>query len=164
MTTTEPQPGIVDAHHHLWDLSMFPYAWLRRDAPPRPFGDHSAIKRDYLPADYRRDSADLGIVETVHVEAAPGAADPAAETRWLEAQADTAGLPDASVAHIDLLAPTLDRDLNLLMGNRRLRGVRVGIAWRDRSPWRFAPGRGWRWMIASVPAQRGWRERACPST
>ncbi len=121
---------------------MFPYAWLRKDAPPRPFGDHSAIKQDYLPADYRRDSAGLGIVETVHVEAAPGAADPAAETRWLEALADSAGLPDASVAHIDLLAPTLDRDLELLMANGRLRGVRVGIAWRDRSPWRFAAGPG----------------------
>jgi predicted TIM-barrel fold metal-dependent hydrolase len=63
---------IVDAHHHLWDLSGGPlyYPWLQ-DATPHEFflGDYAKLKRDYLPADYRRDSAGLGIVKTVHVEA-----------------------------------------------------------------------------------------------
>ena len=47
---------IIDAHHHL-DLDRNYYPWLC-DPEPIPFryGDYSALKRSYLPADYRRDA------------------------------------------------------------------------------------------------------------
>ena len=46
---------IVDAHQHFWDLERNHLPWLC-DEPMIPFryGDYSAIRRDYLPADYLR--------------------------------------------------------------------------------------------------------------
>ena len=48
---------IVDAHQHFWDLDRNYLPWLC-DQPPIPFryGDYGALRRNYLPADYRRDS------------------------------------------------------------------------------------------------------------
>jgi predicted TIM-barrel fold metal-dependent hydrolase len=155
-----PIDGIVDAHHHLWDLARLPYPWLRPEAPPRPFGDHSPIKRDYLPRDYRRDTRGIGVAASVHVEAAPGATDPAAETAWLEGLRISHGVPDASIAHIDMSSQSIARDLDAIFSHTNVRGVRTGIAWRAFSPWRFARGpeisrtSGFRDGIAEI-ARRG---------
>ena len=48
---------IIDAHQHFWDLDRNYLPWLK-DEPPIKFryGDYSALKRNYLPADYRADS------------------------------------------------------------------------------------------------------------
>lgn len=91
---------IVDAHHHLWDLGQNPYPWLQ-DPQQIPFryGDYSAIKRNYLPADYRRDSAGFNIVRTVHMEAEWERSDPAAETRWLTTINAEHGFPNAFIGH-----------------------------------------------------------------
>ena len=50
--------AIVDAHHHVWDPTRNYHPWLC-DEPPIPFryGDYSAIRAPYLPADYRADAA-----------------------------------------------------------------------------------------------------------
>ena len=49
---------LIDAHHHLWDLAQAKHPNLV-GAPRHDFfmGDNSAIRRDYLPDDYRRDAA-----------------------------------------------------------------------------------------------------------
>lgn len=134
--------GIVDAHHHLWDLSRFPYPWLRPGALPRPFGDQSQIMRNYLPADYRRDTSGIQISATVHVEAGTGSADAAAETIWLNEVRANDGIAVASIAHIDPASPTVTRDLDAICAQPGIRGVRVGIAWRADSLWHFASGPG----------------------
>jgi predicted TIM-barrel fold metal-dependent hydrolase len=139
-TASVPDTGIVDAHHHLWDLKRFPYPWLKPDAPPRPFGDHSSIKRDYLPDDYRYDTDGLRIVASVHVEAASGAADPGGESAWLEEMRISHGVPSASIAHADPAASALARDLDAICRSPGVRGVRAGIAWRADSRWKFAAG------------------------
>ncbi|MCM0021984.1 MAG: amidohydrolase family protein, partial [Tagaea sp.] len=126
------------AHHHLWDLRRFPYPWLRPGSAPRPFGDHTPIMRDYLPEDYRRDTRGAGVSASVHVEAAPGADDPSAESAWLGTLG--AGAPAASVAHIDPASPSVAADLEAIRAHTGVRGVRAGIAWRADSPWRFAAG------------------------
>ena len=53
-----PPLPIIDAHQHFWDLDRNYLPWLR-DHPPIAFryGDYSALRRNYLPADYHRDSA-----------------------------------------------------------------------------------------------------------
>ncbi|MDA0226264.1 MAG: amidohydrolase, partial [Proteobacteria bacterium] len=93
---------IVDAHHHLWQLAGGPlhYPWLQ-DATPHEFflGDYSALKRDYLPADYRRDALGQGVVKTVHVEAECSRSKQVEETDWLTALHAEHGLPNAIVAH-----------------------------------------------------------------
>jgi len=93
---------IIDAHHHLWQLSGGPlyYPWLQ-DAQPHDFflGDYGLLKRNYLPPDYRRDAAGHSIVKTVHVEAECSRDQQVAETRWLMQISAQYGMPQAIVAH-----------------------------------------------------------------
>ena len=57
MAEAEPF-AFVDAHHHLWDLDRLYYGWLT-DKPfdGHPSGDYSAIKKNYLPTDLKREGA-----------------------------------------------------------------------------------------------------------
>lgn len=90
---------IVDAHQHFWDPQRNHYPWLS-DTRMIPFryGDYSALKRCYLPADYHADCAGHRVVATVHVEAEWDPRDPVGETRWLSALRDTTGLPTVAIA------------------------------------------------------------------
>jgi predicted TIM-barrel fold metal-dependent hydrolase len=133
---------LIDGHHHLWDLARMPYAWLRPEAPPRPFGDHTPIKRNFLPADYRAATSGLNIAASVHVEAMPGAADPAAESAWLDDIRPGDGIVAASIAHLDPRSLDLDAALDALARHPTVRGIRTGIAFRANSPWRFASAAG----------------------
>lgn len=90
---------LVDAHHHLWDLARNYYPWLSDHPEPFFLGPYDALKRNYLPDDYRRDAAGHNVVGTVHVEAEWDRADQVGETRWLSSQAQAAGFPTAIVAH-----------------------------------------------------------------
>jgi predicted TIM-barrel fold metal-dependent hydrolase len=87
---------IIDAHHHIWDLAANRHPWLQEE-PPIPFryGDYRALRRDYMPADFRRDAAAQNVVATVYMEAEHDPADPLRETRWVHAVAARDGLPDA---------------------------------------------------------------------
>lgn len=93
---------IVDAHQHFWDLRRNYHPWLC-DAEPIPFryGDYSAIRRTYMPPDYRADIGPNRVVASVHVEAEWERSDPVAETRWLETVAAAHGLPSAIVGHAE---------------------------------------------------------------
>ena len=120
----EPKLRIVDPHQHFWDLSRKDYPWLC-DAPiPFRYGDYGAIRRNYLPPDYRRDSAAFEVVKTVHVEAEFDPRRPLAETAWLETVQAEHGLPSACVAQA-----WLDRDdvAEVLAGqavHKIVRGIR----------------------------------------
>jgi len=116
---------IVDPHQHFWDLGRNYYPWLCDPRPvPFRYGDYTALKRNYLPADYKRDSGALNIVKTVHIEAWWDPNDPAGETRWLEELAQETGYPHACVA----AAPFMRDDIgNVLAAHARhtlTRGVR----------------------------------------
>lgn len=97
---------IIDAHQHFWDVERNYLPWLADD-PPIPFryGDYSALKRNYLPADYRRDSADFNIVGTVFIDTEWDPSDPIGETRWVHDLAERDGLPSVMVGQA-----WLDRD------------------------------------------------------
>jgi predicted TIM-barrel fold metal-dependent hydrolase len=94
---------IVDAHQHFWDLDRNYLPWLC-DQPRASFryGDYSALRRNYLPADYFRDSARHDVVMSVYVETEWDPADPVGETRWLQEIARDAGFPHAIVAQARL--------------------------------------------------------------
>ncbi len=89
---------IVDPHQHFWDLRNY-YPWLSDKPMAFRYGDYSALKRNYLPPDYRRDAGPNNIVKTVHEEALWDPADRVGETRWLETVAAEYGLPSAIVGH-----------------------------------------------------------------
>jgi len=91
---------LIDAHHHIWDLQANRYPWLT-DEPETHFfmGDYTPLKRNYMPADYKRDAAAHNVLATVHVEAEMDRATQIAETRWLGAMNAVHGMPNAIVAH-----------------------------------------------------------------
>ncbi len=94
---------IVDAHQHFWNLDSGDYPWLEPDETiPFRYGDYSALKRNYLYDDYRRDSANHNVVKTVHMEAEWNPAHPLAETAWLSEIAARHDLPTALVAQARL--------------------------------------------------------------
>lgn len=90
---------IVDAHQHFWDPSRNYYPWLN-DEPPIPFryGDYRAIRRRYLPPDYRADSARYRVAKSVYVEAEWDPADPIGEMRYIASLRREHGLPTVAVA------------------------------------------------------------------
>ncbi len=118
---------IVDAHHHLWNLGNGPlhYPWLQ-DPEPEPFflGDYSSLRRDYLPADYRRDAGRHRIVKTVHVEAECSRSQQVDETRWLTAIHAGHAMPNAIVAHAWLHTDNADEILSRQSEFPLVRGIR----------------------------------------
>src|SRR5688572_17908210 len=60
---------IVDPHHHFFDLDRNHHPWLS-DAPLASFryGDYTALRRNFLPADYRRIASGHRIVASVLME------------------------------------------------------------------------------------------------
>jgi predicted TIM-barrel fold metal-dependent hydrolase len=118
--------SIVDAHHHLWDLTGVRYPWLTDEIEPNfMFGDYVELRRNYLPPDYLQDSAVQRVVATVHCEAEADRADPVAETRWLTKQHARYGFPNALVVWADL--PSADCAAQLeahIAASPLVRGVR----------------------------------------
>ena len=138
----DPLP-IVDAHAHFWDLKAQYYPWLSDpELIPFRYGDYSAIRRNYLPADYRRDCEDFRIVGLVHIEAEHDPADPLGETRWLEALARRSGLPSAAVCQARLDRPDVEQVLAAQAASPLVRGIRYkpSAAADPRDARRGAPG------------------------
>jgi len=101
--TISEAPGavtLIDAHHHLWDLSMRRHPWLG-DHPERGFflGDYSGLKRNYLPPDYLADSQAHNVLATVHCEAEWDRDDQVGETKWISYIHARHGFPNAIIAH-----------------------------------------------------------------
>ena len=97
---------IIDAHQHFWDPRANYHPWLC-DATPIAFryGDYSALRRPYLPADYLADAGAHEVVKTVYVETEWDPRDPLGETAWVERLRRETGLPTVMVAQA-----WLDRD------------------------------------------------------
>ena len=54
---THYEGPVVDAHQHFWDPSVNDYPWLRpEERRPFRYGNYNALKRRYLPPDYRKDA------------------------------------------------------------------------------------------------------------
>lgn len=116
---------IVDAHHHFWDLKNNYLPWLC-DEPPVPFryGDYSAIRKNYMPDDYRRDTGKYRVVKSVYMEAEWDRRDPAAETRWVETISAEAGLPSACIGHAEPDRPDIAEVLGAHAKSALVRGIR----------------------------------------
>ncbi|EAR52112.1 hypothetical protein OG2516_18645 [Oceanicola granulosus HTCC2516] len=89
---------IIDAHHHFWDLDNNHLPWLKEEPPIKfRYGDYTALKRNYLPADYRRDSGRFNVIGSVYIETEYDPADPLGELAWISALREEAGLPSVIV-------------------------------------------------------------------
>ena len=103
--------GFVDTHVHFWDFDHpeLRYDWLAADTGDDPdLGDYGAIKsRRYTPEDFAGETRFAPIKSVVHVQAAIGSPDPVEESRWLQAFADSTGVPAAMVAAAELADPAV---------------------------------------------------------
>ena len=116
---------IVDAHHHFWDLTNNHLPWLC-DEPPIPFryGDYSAIRKNYMPADYRHDTGKYNVVKSVYMEAEWDRRDPAAETRWVEKINAETGMPNACIGHAEPDRADIAEVLSEHAKSALIRGIR----------------------------------------
>lgn len=133
----------VDAHQHFWNLDVNPYPWLQGETVPNfRYGDYSALRRNYLPEDYTRDTAACAPAMTVHVEAEWARDDPVAETRWLMDVADAHGRPTVIVGHAQLDRGDVEAVLAGHAASARMRGIRnkPATAARRDDARRGAPG------------------------
>ncbi|MEI7444641.1 MAG: amidohydrolase family protein [Burkholderiales bacterium] len=105
---TAPALPFVDAHQHFWDPTANYHPWLC-DEPPIPFryGDYRAIRRPYLPDEYRAGARAAGVevLGSVYVETEWDPRDPIGELRWVDALRRRTGLPSVAVAQAWLDAP-----------------------------------------------------------
>lgn len=116
---------IVDAHHHFWDPVSHYYPWLCDEGrPAHRYGDHLAICRPYLAADYLRDTAAFDLAGSVYVEAEWDPRDPIGEMRYIESLRHQGGLPTAAVAQAWLDRPDAERTLEQLSAFEFVRGIR----------------------------------------
>ena len=152
---------IIDAHHHLWDLSLGKHPWLAARAGERGgLGDLGPLRSDYLPQTYRRDSAGQRIVATVHVEAGWRSDDSLGETRWLESLDKSDGVAVRYVAHVPLGDPDAAALIEAHASFARVVGVRDILSW-DADPARRFAARGdlmespaWRAGLARLARHR----------
>jgi predicted TIM-barrel fold metal-dependent hydrolase len=116
---------IVDAHQHFWDPRVNYHPWLC-DQPPIPFryGDYSALRRPYLPADYFADARPHRVVKTVYVETEWDPRDAPGEMRYVERLRRETGFPTVAVAQAWLDRDDLGATLEALAQFDFVRGVR----------------------------------------
>jgi predicted TIM-barrel fold metal-dependent hydrolase len=116
---------IVDAHHHLWDLAGdLTYPW-HTNTEHSYMGDNSALRRTYMPPEFRRDSALHNVIATVHIEAECDRSKQVAETAWLTKVAAEYGMPNAIVAHAWIDEPNSEEILLQHKQYPLVRGIRT---------------------------------------
>jgi predicted TIM-barrel fold metal-dependent hydrolase len=91
--------AIVDAHQHFWDPTVNYHPWLCDPTPiPFRYGDYTALRRPYQPADYLVDAGEVAVTATVYVETEWDPRDPVGEMRYVERLRRETGLPTVAVA------------------------------------------------------------------
>lgn len=91
---------IIDAHHHFFDLARNYHPWLSDRPVAFRYGDYNAIRRDFMPADYRRAIEAHLVVGSVLMEGEWDPRDPIGEMRWAADVAREYGLPSAAIGQI----------------------------------------------------------------
>jgi L-fuconolactonase len=102
----------VDSHQHFWRYDPLEYAWID-DAM-------SALRRDFLPSDAKREMDAAGFEACIAVQARQTLE----ETRWLLELADRRAFIAGVVGWVDLRANGVREQLTGLAQNRKLVGIR----------------------------------------
>lgn len=121
---------IIDAHHHLWDLSEIKHTWLAEKNSVRFFGDPVPIQRNYHVPNFREDIANLPVVASVHIQCGVALEHNVKETEFVQSQSDSYGLANSIVAFCDVTDGQAQAELDIQQTYPNLRGVRQ-IVGRD---------------------------------
>jgi L-fucono-1,5-lactonase len=126
-----PTGGLVDAHHHVWDIAARPQPWLELPG-------NEPLRRDFSLEDLRPGAQEAGVSATVAVQtvAEPG------ETGELLALAARGDLVAGVVGWVDLESPGVAGELAALAGGphgRFLSGIRHPVLTEDDPGWLRRP-------------------------
>ena len=121
----------VDAHVHHWDLgahSWYPALQAQPgDGLDVGLGEMAGLRRNYLPEDYRHDSARYRVNKVVHVSAVTAPGTFVDESRWLGTLSSSTGWPAGVIGSLDpeAAASTWEAELSAQAENPRFRGIRI---------------------------------------
>ena len=127
---------LFDAHHHLWNLEVLDYIWLKQIGKPKPFGDPTPIQKDYLTKHFLSDVAEANGIQlagSVHIQVDSALIDPVSETSWLS-KLVPAGIPSAIVGYVDLTKEDAEAVLERHLSFPKFRGVRQIIGMLEQRP------------------------------
>jgi L-fuconolactonase len=102
----------IDTHQHFWMYDEAEYGWIDDRMTP--------LRRDFLPADARREMDTIGVDTCVAVQARQTLD----ETTWLLGLADQFSFIAGVVGWVDLQAPDVGAQLERVANHPRLVGVR----------------------------------------
>ena len=129
---------IIDAHHHLWcpvnDNAGIEYVWLKNIGAMKPFGDPTAIQKDYLPEEFAKESLKHEVIGSVHLQCDGAIPDPVKESQWIESLKLSNRLPSVHVGFIDLAGDKVEGQLERYFKLPGFRGVRQIISRLDNRP------------------------------
>lgn len=116
---------IIDAHLHFWNPAENGQPWLCEE-PMIAFryGDYSAIRRPFLPPEYRRLCAPHQVVGCVYMEAEWAHGEALGEARWIQDLNEGEGWPNAMIAQAWLDSDDIEQQLDALSCWPLVRGVR----------------------------------------
>jgi predicted TIM-barrel fold metal-dependent hydrolase len=122
---------VIDAHHHLWDLSLGAHPWIAGTDPAmQSLGNLDFLRHDYLPEHFLADVGETNFAGSVHVEAAwDRARDPVEETRWLMSLPRPRRVAHRLVAYVALEDPAVEDQLAAHQEAGPVVGVRETIRW-----------------------------------
>jgi len=119
---------LVDAHHHFWDLAGDGHwPWIQDEYNEDFFlGDYNAMRRTFLPREYRAATEGWNVIGTVHCEAERSRSEQVAEDDFLQGLSDATGgrFPLAAVAHVGFLQADRDEVLAAHAARSIVRGIR----------------------------------------
>jgi len=107
---------ILDTHHHLWDLSLRSYDWIK-ELPP---DESEKISNNFLHEDILNESISNSVTETICVQAHQSEE----ETDWLLEIADKSELIKGVVGWVDLKSQKIEYALDKFQTNEKFVGVR----------------------------------------
>ena len=139
-TRQEEDLPIIDAHMHVWDPTQNYHPWLC-DEPMIPFryGDYSAIRRPYLPAEHLQAAGEAHrLLGCVYMEAEWVRGDALKEVRWIEETARESGWPNAMIGQVWLDQDDIGEQLERLCMSGMVKGVRHKPAALERHDPRLA--------------------------
>ncbi|WP_330285638.1 amidohydrolase family protein [Streptomyces sp. NBC_00576] len=131
MTGAEAGPGIVDAHHHVWDLSVRDQDWISGD-------ELAPLRRDFTLADLAPEARAAGVTATVLVQTITV---PEETPEFLALAADS-DLVAGVVGWTDLTAPDISDTLAKLRaghGGEHLVGIRHQVQGEPDPRWLVRP-------------------------
>jgi predicted TIM-barrel fold metal-dependent hydrolase len=145
---------IIDAHHHLWAPQTpaldVGYGWLKDIGAMKPFGDPTAIQRDYLLDEFLTEAGDMPLSGSVHVQADGSIPDPVAETAFVQNISDDSGHPIMIVGFADLASDRFEDTLAGHKAHPNMRGVRQIISHLPSRP-------DLSFAATNLPDNAGWR-------